>query len=82
MALKITWSVPDFEDVRRLPEVRDALADAAQAISTACGDGYEAESSEGRTRSRAAVVTTNPRAIRDNARNNTLLRNIGAGRIS
>ena len=47
----------------------------------ACGKpGYRAVTSEGRTRSRAAVVTTDAESIRDNARNQTLLRAMDSGR--
>lgn len=81
MAVKIRWSVPDFEDVRRSEDVERAISASAERIAAACGEGYDANTGDGRSRSRASVVTTNPGAIRDNARNNTLLRNIDAGRI-
>lgn len=63
------------------PTVGKAVGDKARRIATASGSGYVAETSEGQkrhTRHRAAVIATTRRAIRDNARDNTLLRNADA----
>ncbi len=78
--MKIKWNLPAFEEIRRLPAVRRDLEQRAEDIADACGDGYVAESGEGKTRSRAAVITATPRAMRDNAKNNTIIKNVEAGR--
>lgn len=58
-----------------LPEVKKALKSRASRIAANAGDGYEARESTGRTRrARAVVVTATPEAMRDNSRNQTLLR--------
>lgn len=80
MARKIKWRVAGFQEIRRLPPIKADLAARAERIAGACGAGYEAKTGEGRTRSRAAVLTVDYEAIRDNAKNNTLLNNLGAGR--
>lgn len=68
------------EELRRLPKVKADLKRRADNIAAACGDGYVANSGEGKTRSRASVVTATGKAMRDNAKNNTLVRNLDAGR--
>ncbi|MGP5219498.1 hypothetical protein [Arthrobacter rhombi] len=62
-------------------KVVDDLGERAERIRAACGlDGYMAESKAGNQRARAAVFTGDAEAILDNARNNTLLKNIDRGR--
>ncbi len=80
MGVTIKWNVPAFEEIRRDPSVKSDLAIRADRIAEAAGDGYESSSTEGATRSRASVVTTTYAAIRDNAKNNTLIRAVDAGR--
>ena len=81
MAKSIKWRLRGFEELRRTSEVKAELARHAERIAAACGKpGYRAVTSEGRTRSRAAVVTTDAESIRDNARNQTLLRAMDSGR--
>lgn len=77
---RIKWNRPGFEDLRRSPGVEGDLRRRAEAIAAACGDGYVAESGQGATRARAAVITATGKAIRDNATRNTILRNLGQGR--
>ena len=49
------------------PEMREILAEQAQAIAGRCGDGYE-------TRAIATVYPADAAARRDNHKNNTLER--------
>jgi len=78
---KIRWNRDAFRQIRLLPEVAADVHDRARRVAEAAGEGYEAfPTQDARNRSRAAVVTTDMKAIRDNARNNTLLRNLDAGR--
>lgn len=81
MAPKIKWNRDAFRQIRLLPEVAADVHDRARRVAEAAGNGYEAfPTADPRNRSRAAVVTTSRKAMRDNARNQTLLRNLDAGR--
>lgn len=77
---KIKWNIPAFEEVRRLPKVKAELESRAESIAAQAGEGYEMRSGEGKTRSRASVVTTTADSMRDNRKNNTLLKSIDAGK--
>ena len=78
---KITWNRDAFRQIRLLPEVDADMQSRAARVAAAAGSGYEAKRTDApRNRARAAVVTTSYRAIRENARNNTLLRALDAGR--
>ena len=77
---RIKLNLKGFEQLRRSPGVKADLRRRADAIAEACGDGFVAASGEGRTRSRAAVIAAHTRARHVNARDNTLIRNLDAGR--
>lgn len=77
---RIVWNLTGFEALRRSPGVAADLRRRADAIAEACGDGFVAESGQGRTRARAEVIAASGRARRVNARDNTILRNLDAGR--
>jgi len=78
--VKIDWNISAFEEIRRLPKVADELQDRAEAIALHCGAGIEAVRGNGKTRARSAVVTTTPRGMVRNAKRNTILANLNAGR--
>ena len=50
------------------------LTELAEDIQGRCGDGYEVSSQKGKTRCNARISTENYRAMRDNYKNNTLLK--------
>lgn len=77
---RIKWNVKAFRELRLDPGVMDDLERRADAIADAAGPGYEASTFEGRNRGRASVITGDWKARIDNARNQTLLRNLDAGR--
>lgn len=60
-------------------EVAADLERRAQSIQAGAGVGYTADVRQGRTRQRAMVRTDSFDAARDNAKNNTLLKNLGRG---
>lgn len=78
--MKFKWNVGEFQAIRRLPGVAAEINRRAEAIADAAGDGYEWSAYDGLTRSRAGVVTASFKAIRDNAKNNTLVKSLDAGR--
>lgn len=64
-------------------EVRDLVDEAAREIAARAGDGYEAQAEpylgarkRGGRRWRSSVVTETPRAMVDNAKNQTLLKSV------
>lgn len=81
--VKIHWKRGVFAEIRTLPAVLSELDSMAEAIANRAGDGFEARAAEntgGKVRGRAAVVTASMKAIRRNAREQTLLKSMDAGR--
>lgn len=79
--MRIDWHPAGFEQLLRHPSVQADLERRAQAIADQAGDGYEVRTPTRRTRrARVAVITTTNEAKRDNARNLTLVKALGAGR--
>ena len=77
------WRVAGFEEVRKLPGVREEVTRRAERVAAAAGGaqkGYFVRSSIGKTRARAVVIAGTIEAIRSNAKHNTLLRSLDAGR--
>lgn len=56
------------------PEMREILAEQAQAIAGRCGDGYETRVGTAETRAIATVYPADAAARRANHKNNTLER--------
>ncbi len=80
---RIKWNRGAFAELRTEPAVMDELDRYAEHIANVAGDGYVANMAEetgGRVRGRASVVTATPAAIRDNAKNHTLLYALGQAR--
>ena len=48
----------------------------ADSIASACGSGYASDVQKGKNRSYASVYTDDFRAMADNSKNNTILRNL------
>lgn len=78
--MRIKWNIKGFEELRRAPGVAADVDSRAARVASAAGDGYESSPYEGKSRHRASVFTQTPRAMVDNAKHNTLLRAIDAGR--
>lgn len=68
------------ESYLKSASVQAELGRRARAAADAAGPGYEASVIVGATRARASVITATPEAMADNARNQSLLRAIGAQR--
>jgi len=79
----IKWKRGVFAEIRTLPRVLSELDSMADAIANRAGDGFESRSAAptgGKIRGRAAVITASARAMRRNARDQTLLKSMDAGR--
>ncbi|MFY9190181.1 MAG: hypothetical protein WAN89_02760 [Lawsonella sp.] len=77
--VQIKWNMAGFRALRFHPNVAADIDARGRAIAEACGPGYVHSPYEGRNRHRCSVITATGEAIRDNAKNNTLLRNLDAG---
>ena len=79
-----------FADIRNDPKVRADIADRTRRIAEAAGEGFDhgvddwpnekTKRGKGQSRPHGYVVTATAKAMRKNARDNTLLRALDAGR--
>lgn len=78
--MKIVWNNKEFartlkaQDTLKMVDA-EARKIANRANSSSSGK-YEPSSMVGKNRARASVITADAKAIRENARNNTLLRSL------
>lgn len=75
--VKIQWHNDAFEELRRLPQVEaileaHAIEIAAEANAAHNAKGYIAVTGHGKSRSRAAVVTSDGHSIASNQKHHTL----------
>lgn len=76
----IRWNLRAFEEIRRLPGVDARIqSEVTRVLDTVGREHYDGGVEPGKSRSRGYVVTIDGVAIRDNARNHTLLRALGGG---
>lgn len=84
MASRVRLNNKAFYEIRRSPGVVAELESRARKIQAACGEGFEMSSQQGvkrpQGRWRTTVAAISPKAKRKNAKYNTLLRALGAGR--
>lgn len=73
-SVRFKWDIKGFQKLRRSAEVKARLKKEADSVAQSAGDGYEVNVGEGKTRSRASVVTATPEAIRNESKNSSLLR--------
>ena len=78
--MRIKWNIKGFEELRRAPGVAADIDSRAARVAAAAGDGYESSPYRGSGRHRASVMTKTPKAMVNNAKHNTLLRALDAGR--
>lgn len=79
MATKFKWDPAGFEEIRRSPQAVALLESKVESAASAAGPGYVGSVVQGvgrGTLGRAigTVFTDDFKAIRDNAKNNTLIR--------
>lgn len=79
--VKVTVNSAAARKILTSQKVFDDLMRRGENIRAACAlPGYMVDGQPGRTRARVAVFTGDAEAILDNAKNNTLLKNIDRGR--
>lgn len=85
--VRIKFNPEAFYDLRRASGVIGDLEERAKRVQEAAGGsaaGYETSSQQGAKRPegrwRATVITATAEAVADNAKNNTLIRSLDAGR--
>lgn len=78
--VRIQMSNAGVQAMLKSPGVQGLVDSSADRIATRAGTGYAAKSgTRSNTRARAFVVTETFEAMKDNARNATLLRAMGGG---
>ena len=79
--MKIEWRLAGFRELRQHPGVEADLDRRAHRIAEAAGAGFDVLPAQmGRTRARRLVAPRTAKAVSDNARHNTLIRSLDAGR--
>ena len=79
--MRIKWRLKGFRELRQQPGVEADLDQRARRIAEAAGAGFDVLPAQmGRTRARRLVAPRTAKAISDNARHNTLIRSLDAGR--
>ena len=81
MGVKIKFNNAAFNALRTAPGIEADLTERAQAVAAAAGEGVEMLPAEaGRKRAHRVVATTTVEAAARNAKDNTLIRALDAGR--
>jgi hypothetical protein len=81
--IELKLNLPGFNAVRNSAEVQSALMRRASAIASRAGSmgaPCTVDVRTGRTRAHARVSTANAESARNNAKSNTLLKSLDAGR--
>lgn len=74
MAVRIELNSDGVRDLLRSPEMLAICEEQAQKAVARLGDGYEVNSYTGSGRVNASVVAVTEEAIRENSRENTVLK--------
>jgi hypothetical protein len=79
MTLRIKHNRKAYRDLLKGPEVQKDIQSRVDAICDAAGDGYECAVNDAPTRARGAVWTATAKAMKSNAKDNTLIEALGHG---
>jgi len=60
---KVVLEYSGFNALRKSPEITAGMYELAQGIAQRAGDGYAADTFEGRTKNMASAYTATPRAM-------------------
>lgn len=75
-SVEIELNSPGIREMLRSAEMQAVLGEKASEIAGRCGAGYESDIYLTPGRAVASVFTATPDAVKDNAKNNTILRNL------
>lgn len=75
--VKIELDKAGMRELLRSQEIMETLREPAESVRAQLGDKFQTESYTGKGRVNISVYTTDPAAIRDNERNNTILKGMG-----
>lgn len=75
--VEIELNSPGIADLLRSPEMKAICKEQADNVARRCGEGYEVDTYVGKGRVNAMVYASTKEAVRDNYRNNTLLKALG-----
>lgn len=79
MNTKVVLNHAQIQAFLKSPSVQSLVAGHAGRIAGRAGAGFEASTWAGASRVIGSVITATPKAIRSNAKHNTLLRALGGG---
>lgn len=74
MSKKFTLNRKGVSELMKSREMADLLEEKAKKIVEKAGDGYETSTYIGKNRTNVSIKTKSRKAIRDNNKNNTLLK--------
>ena len=74
MRSKFVLNYSGVAELMKSPAMVNLLREKAKSIQDKAGDGYEISSYVGKNRANVSVKTKSRKAIRDNNKNNTLLK--------
>lgn len=75
--IEIELNSAGIRELLRSQEIMDALQDTADGIRAQLGTQYQTDQYVGAGRANVSVYTDDPAALRDNERNNAMLRAMG-----
>lgn len=74
MSKKFILNRAGVAELMKSPEMITLLKETAKTIQNRAGDGYEVSAFTGKNRANISIKTKSCKAIRDNNKNNTLLK--------
>ena len=75
--LKIELDSAGIQALLKSQEIIDVLQEQADSICAQLGSQYQTSQHIGKTRANVSVYTEDPDALKDNAKNNTMLKAMG-----
>lgn len=80
--MRIEYRIAAFAEIRTSPEARALVTASAEAVAAAAGEGFEVlPDANSPVRAKRLVAAVTPKARAENARNQTLLKSLDAGRV-
>lgn len=78
MAVRVELDTDSVRALMQSPEMQSILLETADEIRDRCGEGYASDCIIMETRAISSVYTENYTAMRDNLKNNTILKAMGS----